>query len=128
MLPWSTLTPPLPPSCPVGAMRLAQTAGYGVLPSPDVPNTFMAQAYDLDDQWGAPAWGRLACHHNNEGKPCLAPPFHQPCFVEYACCPVGSGVHGYNATTSAKTCNATRAKLCTNACAASAATPEYMGG
>ena len=40
----------------MGAMRIAQTAGYGVLPSPDLPNTFLAQAYDLDDPWG-PAVG-----------------------------------------------------------------------
>ena len=36
----------------MGAMRLAQTAGYGTLPSPDMPNTFLAQAFDLDDKWG----------------------------------------------------------------------------
>jgi hypothetical protein len=52
---------------------------------------------DLDDQWGGPSWGRMACHHNNEGKPCLEGPFHQPCFLEWACCPVGSGVKNYNA-------------------------------
>ena len=85
----------------MGAMRQAQTAGYGVLPPPagetGLDNTFFAQAYDLDDQWGAPSWGRMACHHNNEGKPCLEGPFHQPCFLEWACCPVGSGVKNYNA-------------------------------
>lgn len=30
----------------MGAMRIAQTAGYGVLPSPELPNTFLAQASD----------------------------------------------------------------------------------
>jgi hypothetical protein len=39
----------------MGAMRIAQTAGYGVLPSPELPNTFLAQAYDLDDAWGPAA-------------------------------------------------------------------------
>jgi hypothetical protein len=39
----------------------------------------------------------MACHHNNEGKPCLEGPFHQPCFLEWACCPVGSGVKNFNA-------------------------------
>eukprot|EP01052_Picozoa_sp_SAG31_P009020 SAG31_NODE_466_length_15291_cov_7.540066_5_plen_134_part_00 len=43
----------------MGAMRQAQTAGYGVLPPPEggteLDNTFFAQAYDLDDQWGAPS-------------------------------------------------------------------------
>jgi hypothetical protein len=39
----------------MGAMRIAQTGGYGVLPSPELPNTFLAQAYDLDDAWGPAA-------------------------------------------------------------------------
>ena len=39
----------------MGAMRIAQTAGFGVLPSPALPNTFVAQAYDLDDPWGPAA-------------------------------------------------------------------------
>jgi hypothetical protein len=37
----------------MGAMRWAQTANAGVLPSADLPNTFHAQAYDLDDPRGA---------------------------------------------------------------------------
>ena len=49
----------------MGAMRIAQTAGWGVIPNPSMPNTFMAQAYDLDDPWG-PAAG--------------------PCFAEWQCC------------------------------------------
>ena len=36
----------------MGAMRMAQTASYGILPNPAMPNTFLAQAYDLDDEWG----------------------------------------------------------------------------
>ena len=39
----------------IGAMRLAQTAGYGVLPGPagsGMENTFVAQAFDTDDPWG----------------------------------------------------------------------------
>jgi len=40
----------------MGAMRQAQTAGYGVLPPAQAGGTgleatFFAQAYDLDDQW-----------------------------------------------------------------------------
>jgi hypothetical protein len=35
----------------LGSMRLAQTAGYGVLPNPLMPNTFLVQALDLDDPW-----------------------------------------------------------------------------
>lgn len=55
----------------MGAMRIAQTAGYGVLPNPLMPNTFLAQAYDLDDPWG-PAAG--------------------PCFTEWKCCGAKNGL------------------------------------
>ena len=43
----------------MGPMRQAQSASYGVLPGPEgsgMENTFIAQAYDLDDEWG-PASG-----------------------------------------------------------------------
>eukprot|EP01052_Picozoa_sp_SAG31_P017616 SAG31_NODE_1213_length_9359_cov_4.298164_11_plen_348_part_00 len=42
------------PARAMGAMHLAQTAGHGVLPGPrgsGMENTFLAQAYDLDDEW-----------------------------------------------------------------------------
>jgi len=32
-----------------GGFRLAQTAGYGTIPNPAMPNTFFASAYDLND-------------------------------------------------------------------------------
>ena len=52
----------------MGAMRQAQTANYGVvLPTDAMPNTFLAQAYDLDDEWGSSAG---------------------PCVKEWACCNV----------------------------------------
>ena len=35
----------------LSAFRWAQTANYGVLPNPRMPNTFVAQAYDLNDPW-----------------------------------------------------------------------------
>ena len=35
----------------MGAMRLAQTAGYGELPNDAIPNSFLAHAGDLD-QYG----------------------------------------------------------------------------
>lgn len=34
-----------------GGFRWAQTANYGVLPNPAMPNTFLAQAYDMTDPW-----------------------------------------------------------------------------
>jgi len=86
-----------------GAMRLAQTASFGVLPSPELPATFLAQAYDLDDPWGPEAG---------------------PCFAGkggWACCP--SVPKAYNATT----CGG-REALCAPACAAQAGTPVLMGG
>ena len=36
----------------VGAMHWAQTANYGVLPNPAMPNTFLGQTFDLDDPFG----------------------------------------------------------------------------
>jgi sialate O-acetylesterase len=83
----------------MGAMRQAQTANYGVLPVPSLPSTFLAQAYDLDDEWG-PAVG--------------------PCFEEWSCCDY-KHIH-FNSTT----CNATLAKRCQNACA-STYTPDRGG-
>lgn len=90
----------------MGAMRVAQTAGHGVLPSPALPNTFIVQAYDLEDQWGS-----------GDG-PCFAkPPGYGP-RVAWACCP-----SGYNATLCAG-----REALCAPACAAEADTKSVMGG
>lgn len=79
----------------MGAMRHAQTANYGVVPNAALPNTFLAQAYDLDDEWG-PAFG--------------------PCFSTWSCCDTKDS--HYNP----KICNATLALKCKNACAAAAGT------
>jgi hypothetical protein len=81
-----------------GTMRIAQTASYGVLPSPELPNTFLAQAYDLDDEWG---------------------PTAGPCFQTWGCCRTNKG---YNATKCAG-----RETLCSPACAADIDTPILMG-
>ena len=35
-----------------GGFRHAQTANYGTLPNPQMPNTFLAQGYDAVDPWG----------------------------------------------------------------------------
>ena len=43
----------------IGSMRIAQTASYGVLPNPLMPNTFLAQAGDLDDPVS-----NLNCYHS----------------------------------------------------------------
>lgn len=82
----------------MGAMRWAQTANAGVLPSAEMPNTFFAQAYDLDDPWGP------------NGGPCFAP--------EWACCEPK-----YNATTCAG-----RESVCALACQASSGSSIVMGG
>lgn len=39
------------------AFRWAQSANYGALPSPALPNTFVAEAYDLGDPWHTPLCG-----------------------------------------------------------------------
>jgi len=91
----------------MGAMRIAQTAGHGVLPNVDLPNTFITQAYDLEDQWGS-----------GDG-PCFAkPPGYGP-KVAWACCPG----KGYNATSCAG-----REAQCAPACEAEAGTTPVMGG
>lgn len=93
----------------MGAMRLAQTAGYGVVPNEAMPNTFFAQAGDLLDAWG-PATG--------------------PCFdaaaSDWNCCPKGS----YTANRSSATCNAGthgKPEICDPACAAAAGTVTKGG-
>ena len=93
----------------MGAMRLAQTAGYGVVPNPALPNAFFAQAGDLEDAWG-PAEG--------------------PCFSglpsQWACCDNGM----YEANRSSASCQAgTQGKpeICDPACAANAGTPSEGG-
>ena len=35
----------------IGSFRFAQTASYGQLPNPIMPNTWTASAYDLADPW-----------------------------------------------------------------------------
>jgi len=85
----------------MGAMRLAQTAGYGVVPNEALPNAFFIQAYDLDDPWG---------------------PEGGPCFKEWMCC--GKNVN-------ASMCNAGtngHPEMCDLACAADADTATVMGG
>ena len=89
----------------MGAMRLAQTAGYGVLPNDAIPHSFFAQAGDLDDAWG---------------------PGAGPCFVKWACCDGKT----YAASRSSATCSAgTKGKpgMCDMACATAAGTATKGG-
>eukprot|EP00039_Didymoeca_costata_P020049 m.339850 g.339850 ORF g.339850 m.339850 type:complete len:823 (+) comp19004_c0_seq1:14-2482(+) len=87
----------------MGAMRQAQTAGYGIVPNEALPNTFLAQAYDLDDPWG---------------------PSAGPCFKPWACCETHAT---YNKTTCL---NGTKGhpEICDLACATDVNTDIYMGG
>jgi len=88
----------------MGAMRWAQTANYGVLPNPQIPNSFLAQAYDLDDPWG---------------------PDLGPCIQDWQCCSVKHVT--YNETA----CNlgtGNNPKLCSMACDAATGTTPVMGG
>jgi len=50
----------------IGTMRWAQTAGYGTMPNPAMPNTFVAQAYDLNDPYhNDSCYGKYKCHDNS---------------------------------------------------------------
>jgi hypothetical protein len=91
----------------MGAMRIAQTAGHGVLPNAELPNSWIVQAYDLEDQWAS------------NGGPCFSTaPGYGP-NLAWACC----ATSGYNATKCAG-----REALCAPACAASIGTTQVMGG
>lgn len=58
-----------------GGFRWAQTANYGSLPNAAMPNTFLAQAYDLHDPWASP--------QPSSGGSCLM----------WACCGAVNGCH-----------------------------------
>ena len=49
--------------CGDGGFRHAQTLNYGVLPSPDLPNSFVAQGFDAQDPVGISNWpqGERGC-------------------------------------------------------------------
>ena len=111
-------------SLAMGAMRQAQTGGFGVLPpassndqvsppdgysSPLSVNTFIAQAYDLDDQW------------SGDRGPCVATGWNATS-PHHVCC----NNHGFNPNKS--TCPAAWQAKCANMCAANQGTSQYMGG
>ena len=64
----------------IGGMRWSQTANYGVLPNPAMPNTFLAQAFDMGDPWDGLdqcVKGPSCCRSNNHlGDNCGAPSGH----------------------------------------------------
>ena len=93
----------------MGAMRQAQTAGNGVLPANEgiMANTFMAQAYDLDDQW------------SGDRGPCVEVGWNKTS-PAVDCC----GKDGGNSTT----CTLDWADTCANMCYANVHTAQYMGG
>eukprot|EP00040_Diaphanoeca_grandis_P030561 m.180807 g.180807 ORF g.180807 m.180807 type:complete len:694 (-) comp32036_c8_seq1:248-2329(-) len=47
----------------MSAFRWAQTANYGTLPNPALPNTFLAQTYDLNEPWANV--GQQVCSSNS---------------------------------------------------------------
>jgi hypothetical protein len=51
----------------IGGMRWSQTANYGSAPNTGMPNTFIAQAYDLGDPWGDKACYGYGCCNQYEG-------------------------------------------------------------
>eukprot|EP00937_MAST-01D_sp_MAST-1D-sp2_P001167 g1167.t1 len=49
----------------IGTMRWAQTAGFGAVPNAAMPNTFLAQAFDLNDPFAnISCYGKTKCHDN----------------------------------------------------------------
>eukprot|EP00038_Savillea_parva_P025920 m.50173 g.50173 ORF g.50173 m.50173 type:complete len:698 (-) comp7211_c0_seq2:133-2226(-) len=59
----------------MGAMRWAQTASHGVAPNPDLPNVFVAQAFDLNDPFSNDTcYGVTKCHDNSVPPPGGWPP------------------------------------------------------
>ena len=100
-------------SLAMGAMRQAQTAGFGVLPPPssgsDMDNTFLAQAYDLDDEW------------SGDRGPCVATGWNMSS-PKHVCC----DNHGFVANKS--TCPPAWQTKCSPMCEANAGTSQYMGG
>lgn len=81
----------------IGGMRWSQTANYGVLPNPEMPNTFLAQAFDLGD------------------------PFENKACYDWNCC-----AKGYNATYCAERTQDNPA-MCNAYCAVLDGTNFYMG-
>lgn len=86
------------------SLTFMQTGSFGVLPSPAIPNSVIAQAYDLDDPWGPGA------------GPCIS--------TEWACC---EGKGFWKAAPYNKQTCAGREKICAAACKADL-TPVAMGG
>lgn len=92
----------------MGSMRQAQTGGWGILPNPGMPNTFLAQAYDLDDEWvSATGGGPCMDYGYNASDPA------------YHCC-------GSNAN--ASICTGSWPSHCKNMCDSLEGTRQYMGG
>ena len=91
----------------MGPMRVAQTAGYGVFPNAELPNTWIVQAYDLEDEW------------NSGDGPCFGENRIENGKTAWACCLDKQ----YNSTTCAG-----REALCAPACDAKANSLIVMGG
>ena len=57
----------------LGAMNMAQTGSYGVLPNAAMPNTFIAETYDLNDPWGdKTCYGWQCCWNRYNKTACSA--------------------------------------------------------
>jgi hypothetical protein len=94
----------------MGAMRLAQTLGHGVLPTPTMPNTWIVQAYDLEDQWDSSNTPCMSTKDYNHGE-------------AWWCCPMSNATLFYNSTTCAG-----REAQCAPSCEAAMGTATVMGG
>ena len=82
----------------MGAMRIAQTASYGTLPNAAMPNTFLAQAYDLNDPWGDKTCYGLSCCWNRYNESACTASLAKKGFPATACnhyCDILKGTNVY---------------------------------
>eukprot|EP00039_Didymoeca_costata_P016958 m.310249 g.310249 ORF g.310249 m.310249 type:complete len:695 (+) comp16474_c1_seq2:136-2220(+) len=73
------------------AIRWAQTADWGFLPNPRLPNNFVAMGYDQPD----PRNG-THCYWNTTSQTCQNVPYPQSCISGKEICPPPAGLEGGN--------------------------------
>jgi hypothetical protein len=69
----------------IAAMRWAQTSNFGVLPSPTMPQTFLAQAFDLGDPYTSICASWQCCLDNYNATQCAHQTNHNPSICHAEC-------------------------------------------
>jgi hypothetical protein len=119
----------------LGAMNIAQTGSFGFLPNAAMPNTFIAETFDLNDPWGDKTCYGWGCCNVWEGPmqnrgPCVAAGCDKlPVRNASACsklrCP--SPFNDTKCATSAQKAGLP-ATVCDEYCRVLHGTPVFMGG